>query len=193
MSHHTTHGQLQTASRRLDDDDNTLDIATNQQRCQHQRHFDHDLCWLVIDCPSVRFLDRLDRHSDPLDDGVGVSVRGAVGHSTCCFRVWTALVLERSSVCLPRRPRREHRTLRQSVPHATPGSARGPVGRADAFITSIANWESNAFRYRKRFADSETNYRTVNCNGATNKVDNNFVTTKLELNTNRQIPQGCMK
>ena len=30
----------------------------------------------------------------------------------------------------------------------------------------------------------------VNCNEATNKVDTNFVTRKLERITNRQIPEG---
>ena len=43
VSHHPTHGHLQTAPRRLDDDENTFDITTTQQRRQHQRHFDHDL------------------------------------------------------------------------------------------------------------------------------------------------------
>ena len=97
-------------------------------------------------------------------------------------------------LCLPRRPHIEHRTLRQSIPHATPESSRikkaTPVRRANAFIASLAKWESTAFRCRKSFADSETNDRPVNHNGPKNTVDNNFVTTKMELITNRQIPEG---
>ena len=76
------------------------------------------------------------------------------------------------------------KTLRQSIPIATQESARirkaAPVRGANAFIAPIAIWESNACCCRERFGDSETDRRPVNCTRRHAKVNNSFVTGKLE-------------